>query len=83
MLDDRVIYIEDGINIEFKLEENGIRFVKEIFGIRVIKIYPGSAELMALLEFKNKKVVNEINNEAFSESLIDHWLKEAIEVHLS
>ena len=83
LLGNRVNYSDDGKIIEFKLGENGIRFVKEIFGIQVVKINPGLAELMAILEFKENVVVNESNKEAFSESLIDHWLRETIEVHLN
>ena len=83
LLGNHVNFSDDGKIIEFKLGENGIRFVKEIFRIQAVKIYPGSAELMAILEFKDKVVVNEATNEAFSESLIDHWVKEAIEVHLN
>lgn len=83
LLENRVNYSDDGKIIEFKLGENGIRFVKEIFGIQVVKIYPGSAELMAILEFKDSDVVNEANNEVFSESLIDNWVREAIEVYLN
>ena len=30
---------------------SGIRFVKEIFCIQVVKIHPGLAELMVILEF--------------------------------
>ena len=63
LLGNHVNYSDDGKIIEFKLGENGIRFVKEIFGIQVVKIYPGSAELMAILEFKDNVVVNESNNE--------------------
>ena len=83
LLGDRINYSDEGKVIEFKLGENGIRFVKEIFGIQVVKIYPGSAELMAILEFKDNVVVNESTNEVFSESLIDHWVRDAIEVHLN
>ena len=83
LLGNHVNYSDDGLIIEFKLGENGIRLVKEIFGIQVVKIYPGSAELMAMLEFKNNVVVNESNNKVFSESLIDIWVRDAIEVHLS
>lgn len=83
LLGNHVNYSDDGKIIEFKLGENGIRLVKEIFGIQVVKIYPGSAELMAILEFKDNVVVNESNNEVFSESLIDIWVRDAIEVHLS
>ena len=83
LLGNHVNYSDDGKIIEFKLGENGIRFVKEIFGIQVVKIYPGSAELMAILEVKDKVVVNEETNEVLSESLIDHWVKDAIEIHLN
>ena len=84
LLGNLVKYSDDGKIIEFKLGKNGIRFVKEIFDIRVVKItIPDSAELMAILEFKNNLVVNEANNKVFCESLIDYWVKEAIEVHLS
>ena len=68
LLGNHVNYSDDGKIIEFKLGENGIRFVKEIFGIQVVKVSPGAAELMAILELKNNVVVNESNNEAFSES---------------
>ncbi len=83
LLGNRVNYSDDGKIIEFKLGENGIRFVKEIFGIQVVKINPGLAELMAILEFKKNVVVDESNKEEFSELLIDHWLRETIEVHLN
>ena len=83
LLGDRVNYSDDGKIIEFKLENDGIRFVKEIFDIRVVKItHPSSAELMAILKFKNNIVLNEADNKAFCESLIDYWVKEAIEVYL-
>ena len=38
LLGDRVNYSDDGKTIEFKLGKDGIRFVKEIFDIRVVKI---------------------------------------------
>lgn len=84
LLGDLVNYCDDGKIIEFKLGKNGLRFVKEIFDIRVVKItHPSSAELLAILKFKNNIVVNEADNKAFCESLIDHWLKKSIEVRLS
>ncbi|QUW22470.1 hypothetical protein JSQ81_02465 [Sporosarcina sp. Marseille-Q4063] len=84
MLGDRVNISDDGKIIEFKLGKDGIRFVKEVFDIRVVKItHPNSAELLAVLEFKNNIVVNEADNKAFCESLIDDWVKDAVEVHLS
>ena len=83
LLGNHVNYSDDGKIIEFKLGENGLRFVKDIFGIQVVKVYPGAAELMAILELKDKVVVNNATNEVFSESLIDHWVNEAIEVHLN
>ncbi len=83
LLEDRISYINDGKIIEFNLEKNGIRFVKEVLTIQVVKIQPDSAELLSILKYKNSIVVNEENNIAFCESLIDEWVEEAIEVHLT
>ena len=84
LLGDLVNYNDDGKTIEFTIGKDGIRFIKEIYDIRVVKItHPNSAELMAKQKFKKNLVVNEANNKAFCESLIDHWLRKAIEVHLS
>jgi hypothetical protein len=69
--------------IEFTVEDNGLRFEKAVSSISVKRVLDGHNINLAILGCKDNLVVNMENGEECSETLIDSWLRETIDVRLS